>query len=316
MIKHLNTPLFHRLSFVFLALVLIAAAMPMANPARAQEQVNYPLFLPLVRTNGNPPPATGCFENAWVKATLEAAYDSSRDPMVAITEFDKKFDSDKAKGITDGESWTEATGHTIDMKGHKSAIVWTNTEGKPVTLNGQPVTDSKWVGLFLNGTFGVYLTSANVTIPTAGRMAYVCSEFKPTDLSFWGKFDCLDNATVKSVIEKWHALDANNPEPAVAEFDKIFDDNAAKNIHIGVTFAVSQTLEMNGYASLLIWTNTEGKDVLLDGQPVAADKWVPVFVNGTYGLYLAYAGVTMPSAGRMVRTCTVFQPTDLDYWGK
>lgn len=126
---------------------------------------------------------------------------------------------------------------------------------------------------------------------------------------------CISNADVKAILEKWHAQDAGNPGPAIADLDALYEHNFAANTVVGETWLQGgHKINRGDHASAIVWMNTNHLAVTLNGTNAAADKWVPLFNQGAWGIYVAYDDVTVPNAGRLAWTCEVFHPDTLSYW--
>lgn len=126
---------------------------------------------------------------------------------------------------------------------------------------------------------------------------------------------CLKIAQVKDILERNHKIDAGNPGPAITELDVLFDTNASVGSWIGEQWMSGpHKVNRNSNASVIVWTNTNFAVVKLGSIAADSTKWVPLFVQGSWGIYVAYDDVTIPSPGRLGWTCELFKPSSLNYW--
>ncbi len=99
---------------------------------------------------------------------------------------------------------------------------------------------------------------------------------------------------------------AQGPGPLIQTLNNAFDMSGG---HIGTQWPNGP---MTVEPMSLVWT-----DLLQNAAPGPAGKWVPLRLQGQWGVYAVYDRVTIPTPGRSARMCTSLDPArDLSGWSR
>lgn len=114
--------------------------------------------------------------------------------------------------------------------------------------------------------------------------------------------DCL---SVESFANMWKSSKpSDGPGPLIQVLNNAWDMSQGK---IGTGWPVGP---MTVAPVSLVWT-----DLLSNPMPAGSSEWVPLRLQGKWGVYVAYATVTVPTPGRSARLCASLDPArDLAGW--
>lgn len=102
----------------------------------------------------------------------------------------------------------------------------------------------------------------------------------------------------------WASTPADGPGPLIQALNVVWD---AAQGRIGAGWPIGP---MTVGPNSVVWT-----DLLHNAMPATADKWVPLRLQGGWGVYVTYDTVTVPTPGRSATLCEPLNPAvDLVGW--